>query len=73
MSIQNYNHLVEIDEEKNLLTIYRITETEKQLYTSIELPNKTWSQSPEAIKEFCQQLGENLIIDSPSARKLLGL
>ena len=71
--MSHYNHIVEVNEDRRTLTIYRITETDKQLYTSVQIPNISWSENPDAIKEFCRYLGENLIIDSPTARRLLGL
>jgi hypothetical protein len=70
MTCDTYSHLVEIDEKERLLTIYRVCGTDRQLYTSVKLPEKKWAENPEAIKEFCQTLGENIILDSPQARKL---
>jgi hypothetical protein len=69
----NYCHLVEIDEEKNLLTIYRVNDTERQLYTSVKLPAEKWSDNPKVFQEFCRTLGENILSDSPQARKLLDI
>ena len=66
-----YSHLVEIDEGERVLTIYRVSGAERQLYTSIKLPEKEWSENPDAMREFCQTLGENILFDSPQARKLL--
>lgn len=65
-----YSHLIEIDEKERLLTIYRISGADRQIYTSVKLPEKKWAENPEAIKEFCRTLGENIILDSPQARKL---
>jgi hypothetical protein len=73
MNLENFAHLIEINEEKRLLTIYRVHGEERHLYTSIAFPDKSWDENPEDIKEFCRMLGENIIIDSPIARKLLGI
>jgi hypothetical protein len=70
MASDIYSHLIEINEKERLLTIYRISGEDRQLYTSVKLPEKKWAENPEAIKEFCQTLGENIILDSPQARKL---
>jgi hypothetical protein len=66
-----FNHLVEIDEKERSLTIYRVNDTGRSLYTSTKLPDKKRGNDAEAIKEFCRLLGENILIDSPIARKLL--
>ncbi len=73
MAFETYSHLVEIKEEERLLVIYRISGAERQLYTAVIIPEKTWANNSEEIKEFCRMVGENIIIDSPQARKLLGL
>lgn len=70
MAFKTYSHLIEINEEERLLTIYRVSGSDRELYTSVKLPDKTWTKNPEAIKEFCLILGENIILDSPQARKL---
>jgi hypothetical protein len=70
MVLDTYSHLIEIDEKKRLLTIYRISGADRQLYTSVRLPEKKWEKNSEEIKEFCRTLGENIIFDSPQARKL---
>jgi hypothetical protein len=66
-------HIVEIDEQNRLLTIYRLTGKKRVLFTSVELPSGTWKGNAKAMKQFCQTLGENLILDSPHARKILGI
>ncbi len=70
MTSKTYSHLIEINEENRLLTIYRVNGSECCLYTSVKLPEKTWAKNSEEIKEFCRILGESIIIDSPQARKL---
>ena len=73
MSLAAYGHLIEIDEKERMLTIYRVSESERQLYTSVKLPEATWTENPKVFQEFCRKLGENILVDSPQARKLLGL
>lgn len=73
MAIDTHAHLIEIYEGGRSLTIYHIRGTEHQLFTSVKLPDVTWDTGRQSIEEFCRKLGENLLFDSPSARKLLGL
>ncbi|MBK7663952.1 MAG: hypothetical protein IPJ21_10475 [Sterolibacteriaceae bacterium] len=69
-----YNHLLEISEADRRLTIHRIySDGRKELFTQVILPNTTCDEDPAKFEEFCRLLGENLLIDSPIASKLLGL
>jgi DNA-binding PadR family transcriptional regulator len=69
----SFNHLVEIDEEAKRLTIYRIYEDgRKELYTHVDMPISSEGDK-EKFQNFSQLLGENLLIDSPVARRLLNL
>ena len=72
MKNQNYSHLIEINNE-GLLLIYRVMGQQKELYTSIELPINSFTDNKEAFQQFCKILGENIIVDSPNARKLIGI
>ena len=69
----DYSHLVEIDTQERLLTIYRVSGTERQLYTSVKLPDGQSETGSVGFEEFCRTLGENILFDSAAARKLLGL
>jgi hypothetical protein len=71
MSKLDFAHFVEVDEESRQIKIYRIfPDGKKQLYTQIEIP----SQRPDAtLDAFSRMLGENLLLDSPIARRILGL
>ncbi len=71
MTTSAYKHLIEVCEEDGVLTIYRVTASDHQLFTSVELPKRGWNEDPEGIREFCRMLGENILADSPQARKLL--
>lgn len=71
MAFETYGHLIEINEEERLLSIYRVSGADRHLYTSVKLPEKNWTEDPDAMREFCRMLGENILLDSPQARKLL--
>lgn len=71
--LDGYARLIEIDEAGRMLTIYRIRGTERQLFTTVRLPEATRGADRPAIEDFCRMLGENILLDSPAARKLLGL
>lgn len=53
-----HDHFIEIDEETRLLTIHRVSGAERQLYTSVKLPDGKWDDNPEAMAEFCRMLGK---------------
>jgi len=72
--MDNYSHLIEIDEKARRLIIYRAYESgKKELYTEVDLPDKTFDEDKNKFQEFARMLGENILMDSPVARKLLGL
>jgi hypothetical protein len=71
--LDTYAHLIEIDEVGRVLTIYRLRGAERQLFTSVKLPEATRDTDRPALEGFCRMLGENILFDSPVARKLLGL
>ncbi len=67
-----FEHLVCVDEAAREVLIYRVdAKGERSLYTKGPLP-ETAGWSPD-LESFARQLGENLLIDSPAARRLLGL
>ena len=71
--MKTFHHVVEIDENTRKLSIYRVFEGgERQFYTGIDLPDPKSGQKG-AIDELARLLGENLLLDSPTARKLLNL
>lgn len=74
MDIANFSHLVVIDEASRRLTIFRLFENgEKSLYTQIDLPPKRAGEDKSAYEKFIRDLGENILLDSPLARRLLDL
>lgn len=69
-----YSHLIEIDEDANRIYIYRVSFSgSKDLLTYTDLPNKKYDEDPEGFKEFARLLGENILLDSPIARKIFDL
>lgn len=69
-----FSHVVEVYEESRQVTIYRMfSNGRKQMYTKIALPSKTFDQDKPGFAKFTQALGENLLFDSPTARKILGI
>jgi hypothetical protein len=73
-NIDNYSHLIEIDEGSRQLAIYRVSPNgQKSLFTSAELPSQKFLQDEGGFRKFACRLGENLLFDSPVARRLLDL
>jgi hypothetical protein len=70
--MEEHDHLLQIDEQSRELRIYRVDSSgQRTLFTSTSLPSsKGWS---EALEKFAKQIGENVLMDSPAARKLLKL
>lgn len=73
MTLAQHSHLIEVDEGERSLTIYRVRDGERELYTSVKLPASTCDIGRRAISSFCRTLGENILFDSPAARRLLSL
>jgi disulfide bond formation protein DsbB len=72
--MEKYAHLVPVDEEQRHLSIYRVFESgERNLYACVDFPPNVFDVDRKAYERFLRLLGENLILDSPAARKLLGL
>jgi hypothetical protein len=74
MAVPDYSHLVEIDEDERIVRIMRIfSDGSMQLFIEADFPAKDSKHSQNSYKSFCQMLGENIILDSPAARRVLGL
>jgi hypothetical protein len=73
--MENYAHLIEIDEETRSLTVFRVDSDtgQRTLYTSVDIPPADVEPGEVQFREFARQLGENLLLDSPAARRLFGL
>jgi hypothetical protein len=70
--MKNFDHVVRIDEASRELTILRRSQDGTEtLFTSVSLPSSSgWDAE---FEDFAKQLGENILLDSPVARKMLGL
>ncbi|MCW1977998.1 hypothetical protein [Xanthomonas campestris] len=68
--MSEHSHLVYVDEGLRKLFVYRVSaEGKKTLLTDVALPSKQgW---PVDLEHIAKQLGENLLMDSPAARRLL--
>lgn len=74
MTASSFAHLVEIDEKTRRVTVHRVfAGGRKQLYTEADLPCRSDDPSDAAYAEFARMLGENILMDSPVARRLLGI
>ena len=73
MSEPNFSHLIEIDENARLLRIHRVfADGRRQLFTETPLPPPTADSKSSQFAEFARLLGENILLDSPAARRVLG-
>lgn len=72
LTVDKFDHLVSFDEAAHELVIFRVDGAGKRtLFTRVPLPATSgWTSETESL---ARQLGENLLIDSPIARRLLGL
>lgn len=67
---REFSHLVEIDEAQRLLRIHRVfADGSRHFFTETTLPLRT----RDALTELALMLGENILFDSPAARRVLGL
>lgn len=67
--MKKFSHLVKIGEDKQLLILRVYEGGKEEIYTAIELPDPN---NEEELNNFFRLLGENIILDSPIARALLG-
>lgn len=73
MSEPEFSHLIEIDETARLLRIHRVfPDGRKHLYTETALPPRTADSRVSQHADFARLLGENILLDSPAARRALG-
>ena len=69
-----FSHLIEIDEQHRRLKILRVfPDGRTQLYTEVDMPSKTPDEDKAGYDAFCRTLGENILIDSSVARRLVGI
>ena len=70
--MNNYSHVIFIDESSRELVIYRLDDSGvRTIFTRTPLPvGSGWTES---LESFAKTFGENLLLDSPSARQLLNI
>jgi hypothetical protein len=74
MGNTGFSHLIEIDESARLLRVHRIfPDGRRQLFTETPLPLGAVDAKGSAFAEFARLLGENILLDSPAARRALGV
>ncbi len=70
--MSTYSHLVIFDEEAREMLIFRVDKSGgKTLYTKAPLP--ACSGWTEDLEMFARSLGENILLDSPGARRLFSI
>lgn len=70
----NYSHIVSIDAEKKSLMIYRLfDDSRKEFLTACNIEGISSKNDWDKFAEFARQLGENILMDSPMARKIMDL
>jgi hypothetical protein len=68
--VATYDHVISINAENARLTIYRLYgDGSRTLHTFVDLPAP--QSAEEALRAFCERLGENILLDTPAGRKLL--
>lgn len=69
-SLNDYSHVVEISEKNRVLQIFRLyRDGSRVIFTEVELPKTTFEENEKMFRELAQKLGENILADSPVARK----
>lgn len=70
--MDHYSHIIVIDEDSREIQIFRLEDSgKKTLYTKAPLPSGSgWTES---LESFAKMLGENILMDSPGARRMLGI
>jgi hypothetical protein len=74
MDIDNYSHQVDVDESTRKIRIDRIfSDGSKHFYAEASLPERIDELNRDSYADFMRVLGEAIILDSPAARRALGL
>jgi len=72
--IRPFSHLVEFDEGRNMAVINRLFEDgSKVLYVEVPISIVNEESIESAFRKYAQRIGEDIILDSPGARNLLGI
>ena len=72
LAMNNYSHIIVVDEDSREIQIFRLEHSgKKTLYTKASLPaGSGWTES---LESFAKMLGENILMDSPGAKRALGI
>lgn len=71
---ENHIHMIIVREGERKLQIWRVyADGVREAYTKMVLPEPVTDNTDGQFREFCRLLGENLLLDSPKARALLGI
>jgi ABC-type molybdate transport system permease subunit len=71
---EEFAHIVSVDKQSRKLIIERLyADGRRELFTETALPDASTGLSMTTVDAFALALGENLLLDSPNARELLGL
>lgn len=72
--MENYAHLIKVDPKTKILKIYRVLNSgETEFLTEKSLDGICAESSWDDFESLARELGENVLMDSPAARKLLSL
>lgn len=69
-----YEHVIRFSEEERRLYIYRVfANGREELLTYVSLDGISLDSGDRSIQKLAQWFGENILLDSPIARKLLNI
>ena len=72
--MKTFEHIVKISSVKFKLDIYRRFENGDEEYcTSIDLPSNISNYDEEVFRNFANEIGTIILIDSPEARKIFDI
>jgi hypothetical protein len=70
----NFSHIVVVDRASRTLKVERLyPDGRRELFTITDIPKTSSDCCGDVVSVFALKLGENLLLDSPAARELLGL
>lgn len=72
LAMEDFDHLIHFDSVERRLVIHRVaTDGSRHLFTYLDLPQG--KASPLDIERLASKLGESILIDSPTARRILDI
>ena len=70
----DFSHLIEINESTRLIRIHRVfPDGHMHLFTEMPFPPRVPDSGKGSYAEIARLLGENVLLDSPAARRSLGI